>query len=132
MFVRHRVKTTSQPLPPPAKVVIVPTNVPAPKPAPVAPKKPQKSLDDFKVSSVELEKAKVGSLVYAVGTVTNASEFQRFGVQIELDLFGKNGKKLGVAKDYKDVIEPNHQWQFHALIPDPRTASVKVSSIKED
>jgi len=94
--------------------------------------KPQKSPDDLKVGPVQLEKAKVGSLVYAIGTVTNASEFQRFGVQIELDLFAKNGKKLGVTKDYKDVIEPNREWQFHALIPDPRTSSAKVSSLKED
>jgi hypothetical protein len=47
-------------------------------------------------------------------------------------LYGQNGKKLGVARDYKDIIEPNREWQFHALIPDSRTASAKVVSVKED
>src|ERR1700729_913219 len=116
---KNRANLISQPPAHPIKVAAMPTNPPPTNPAPVkpaVPEKPQKSLDDLKVGPVQLEKAKVGSLVYAVGSVTNASEFQRFGVQIELDLFGKNGKKIGVAKDYKDIIEPNHAWQFHALI----------------
>lgn len=134
LFLHNRAKTAPQP-PPPIKVTALPSNPPPVKPAPAKPAVPvkrQKSLDDLKVSPVQLEKAKVGSLVYAVGIITNASEFQRFGVQVELDLFGKNGKKLGIAKDYKDIIEPNKEWQFHALIPDPRTVSAKISSIKED
>lgn len=134
-FLRNRANPGSQPPVQPARIAAIPTNPPPTNPAPakpVVPEKPPKSLDDLKVSQVQLEKAKVGSLVYAIGTVTNASEYQRFGVQIELDLFGKNGKKLGVAKDYKDIIEPNHEWQFHALIPDPRTAVAKVSALKED
>jgi hypothetical protein len=132
---RNRANIASQPPAQPTKVAAMPANPPPTNPAPVKPVvagKPQKSLDDLKVSPVQLEKAKVGSLVYAVGTVTNVSEYQRFGVQIELNLFGKNGKKLGVAKDYKDILEPGHEWQFHALIPDPRTVSAKVSSLKED
>lgn len=134
-LLQRRAKTASQPPPQPVKVATMPTNTPRTNSPPAklaAPVKRQKSLDDLKAGPVELEKAKVGSLVYAVGTITNASEFQRFGVQVELDLFGKGGKKLGVAKDYKDIIEPNKEWQYHALIPDPRAASAKVSAIKED
>jgi hypothetical protein len=136
IIVRHYARQASPPSPP-AKMAAVPTNVAAPhtnavSPKPAPPAKHEKSPDDLKVGAIELEKAKVGSLVYAVGTVTNDSEFQRFGVQIELELYGKNGKKLGLARDYKDVIEPHHAWQFHALIPDPRTDSAKFLSLKED
>jgi hypothetical protein len=136
IFIRTRSKTTvEQPAPPPVKVVVVPTNLPPTNIAPAKPavveKKP-KSLDDLKVSAVQLEKAKVGSLVYAIGTVTNASEFQRFGVKVELNLFNGNGKKLGVTKDYKDIIEPHREWQFHAMILDAKTTSAAVSSITEE
>jgi hypothetical protein len=129
-FLRIRAKAVA-PVPVPiVKAIATPTNPPEAKP--VVAEKPKKSLADLKVGTVQLEKAKVGSLVYAVGVVTNDSEFQRFGVQIELELFSQNGKRIGVAKDYKDIIEPNREWQFHALIPDARTTSAKVSSIKED
>ncbi len=96
------------------------------------PEKKQKSLDDLKVSAVQLEKAKVGNLVYAIGTVTNASEFQRFGVKIEVILYNGNGKKLGVTTDYKDIIEPNREWQFRAMVLDAKTISAKVSAITEE
>ncbi|HTA31233.1 MAG TPA: FxLYD domain-containing protein [Candidatus Cybelea sp.] len=133
-FVRNRIHVVPQTPITPIKVAAAPTNPPPTNPAPIKPapgEKRQKSLEDLKIGPVQLEKAKVGSLVYAVGVVTNASEFQRFGVQIKLDLFGKNGKNLGTATDYKDIIEPNHEWQFHALILDPRTTSAKVSSLTE-
>ena len=134
LFMSRRHAVSQTPVPPPVKTVAIATNPPPSKPAPakLAPgEKPQKSLDDLKVGPVQLEKAKVGSLVYAVGTVTNASEYQRFGVQIKLDLFGKNGKKIGIAKDYKDVIEPNREWRFHALILDSHATSAKISSVTE-
>jgi hypothetical protein len=123
------------PPPAPAKVVAPPTNSPPTNAAPAkptAPEKKEKSLDDLKPSAVQLEKAKIGSLVYAVGTISNASEFQRFGVKVELDLFNKAGKKLGTATDYKDIIEPHHEWQFHGMVLDSKTTSAKVSSVKED
>jgi hypothetical protein len=131
-FWQHHQAATNQPAPPlPVKVVTPPTNVP-PKVVPAVPEIKQKSPDDLKAGPVQLDKTKGSSLVYAVGTVTNDSEFQRFGVRIELELFNSNGKQLGTAKDYKDVIEPHREWHFHALIPDSKAASAKVSSIKED
>jgi len=133
-LMRDRLKSATLPSKQPEMASVLATNPPlvtnSAKP-PVS-EKHQKSPGDLKFGQVELEKAKVGSLVFAVGTVTNASEFQRFGVQVELDLFGKDGKKLGTAKDYKDVIEPNREWQFHALIPDQRTASARVAAVRED
>lgn len=123
--------------PPPAspKAVVTATNLPLPvvaQPKPAVAEKKEKSPDDLKPGPVQLEKAKVGSLVYAVGTITNASEFQRFGIKVELDLFNKNGKKIGTATDYKDIIEPHHEWQFHGMVLDSKATSAKVSSVKED
>jgi hypothetical protein len=135
LFWRTRHTTgASQPLPPITKAIAVPTNAIPSKPTPpVVVEKRPKSPDDLKAGAVQLEKTKGSSLVYAVGAVTNDSEHQRFGVRIELDLFNSAGKKLsGSAKDYKDVIEPHRDWQFHALIPDSKAVSAKVSSVKED
>jgi hypothetical protein len=136
LFLRAHSKNLAEaPIPAPTKVVATPTNLPPTNAAlakPVVVEKKQKSLDDLKPSVVQLEKAKVGNLVYAVGTITNASEYQRFGVKVELELFNKNGKKIGSTTDYKDIIEPNREWPFHAMVLDPKTTSAKVSSVKEE
>jgi len=135
LFRAHSKNAVETPAPVPAKVVAAPTNLPPTNTVPAKPavvEKKQKSLDDLKPSAVQLEKAKVGNLVYAVGIITNASEYQRFGVKVELDLFNKNGKKIGSTTDYKDIIEPNREWPFHAMVLDPKTTSAKVSSVKEE
>jgi hypothetical protein len=96
------------------------------------PPKPVKSLDDLKSSEVIFEKTKGSSLVYASGTITNASDFQRFGIRVELDVFNPKGARIGSAQDYTDLIEPRQEWRFRALLPDPKAASAKIASIKED
>jgi hypothetical protein len=121
---------------PPVKVVAAPTNPPpevmtqavvevvtTPKP---------KSHADLKPGKIELEKTAGSSLVYAVGTVTNDSTYQRFGVKVELDLFNKERVKIGATQDYKDIIEPRKEWRFHALIPDKKTASAKITAVTEE
>src|SRR4051794_23773082 len=55
----------------------------------------------FRISPIELEKVAGSSLVYAVGTVTNATDRQRFAVRVELDLLDSTGKKVGAASDYQ-------------------------------
>ena len=136
IFLRaHSKEVVVTPAPAPAKVAAAPTNLPPTNTAPAKPviiEKKEKSLDDLKPSSVHLEKAKVGNLVYAVGAVTNASEYQRFGVKVELELYNQGGKKIGTTTDYKDIIEPNREWQFHAMVLDSKTTSAKVSSVKEE
>ena len=87
--------------------------------------------DGFRVSSVTLEKTPGSSLVYAVGTIRNITNRQRFGVTVELELLDDTDKKIGEAKDYQNVIEPNGEWQFRALVVHAKTASAKVSAIKE-
>ena len=87
---------------------------------------------DFQVSAITFEKAPDSSLVYAVGTLKNRAPRQRFGVRIELDLFDATGQKVGTAKDYQPVMEPNGEWRFRALVVDAKAVSAKVASIKED
>jgi hypothetical protein len=119
---------------PPPPVVIIPAQVTTQAVAQVTPKPPRaKSPDDLKVvGAVQLEKTKGSSLVYAVGTVKNDSEHDRYGVRIELDLFNSKGGRIGAAKDYKDYLGPNQDWQFRALIPDPKAVEAKVASVKEE
>ena len=111
-------------------------------PVPVAAANAQKSApppaDDpattagFQLSAINLEKTTGSSLTYAVGTVINPTNRQRFGVKIELDLFDAGGKKVATATDYQQVLEPNGQWQFKALVVDTKAATAKLASIKED
>ncbi len=111
-----------------------PTNSPPPVaavPEPPAIKRP-KSPDDLKVGEIKLENTKGSSLVYAVGTLTNDSDYQRFGVRVEVELLNRQEAKVGTAQDYHDLIEPHKSWQFRALVIDSQTASARLSSIKED
>src|SRR6478736_5762950 len=59
----------------------------------------------FRVSPVTVEQGQGSSLVYVVGTVTNAGNRQRFGVKVELELFAADGSKAGAASDYQKVLE---------------------------
>jgi hypothetical protein len=86
----------------------------------------------FGVSPVAIEKTKGSSLIYAVGTLTNSFERQRFGVKIQFDLFDGSGQKIGSAKDYQQVIEPKGEWKFRALAVTSKAASAKVASISEE
>lgn len=95
--------------------------------------KAPKSPKDLKTSELILEKSKGGSsLVYAVGTIRNESDHQRFGVKVEVDILDGRGKKVGKATDYIQVIEPREEWRFHALVLEDRAAAAKIASIKED
>lgn len=85
----------------------------------------------FRVGPVTLEKTQGTSLIHAIGTLTNASDRQRFGVQVQLDLFDDSGKNIGTAKDYQPVIESNGEWKFHAPVMSSKTASAKVVSVTE-
>jgi len=106
--------------------------------APVAPTNSTPNPDDpitqagFRVSPVTIEKTKGSSLIYALGTLSNASDRQRFGVKIQFDLFDDSGQKVGAAKDYQQLIEPKSEWKFHALVVTSKATSAKVASITEE
>lgn len=91
-----------------------------------------KSIDDLKAGPITFEKAKNSSLVYAVGTLRNQSDHQRFGVNIELALTDARGNKAGTAKDYRAVLEPRQEWRFRALVLDSKATAATVSSIREE
>ncbi|TAL01523.1 MAG: hypothetical protein EPO07_08225 [Verrucomicrobia bacterium] len=85
----------------------------------------------FAAGDTALEKAGSGSLVYAVGSVTNLTDRRRFGVKVELDLMDRDGKKIGTAKDYRDTLEPRAAWRFKAMVMEARTESARLTSIAE-
>jgi hypothetical protein len=86
----------------------------------------------FQISTIDLEKTPGSSIIYAVGTISNLSPKQRFGMKLELDLLDATGAKVGSARDYQQVIEPNGQWHFKALVVESKATSAKLASIKED
>jgi hypothetical protein len=86
----------------------------------------------FSASSVQLEKAPGTSLVYATGLLKNMASRQRFGVKIELALANAEGKQVGTATDYQQVLEPGGAWRFRALVVDGKATSAKVLAVKED
>jgi hypothetical protein len=86
----------------------------------------------FQVSTINFEKTQGSSLIYAVGTLNNMTARQRFGVKVELDLLDASGQKIGTATDYHQVMEPNSQWQFKALVVASKAALAKLAAVKED
>lgn len=85
----------------------------------------------FRVAPVTLEQGSGSSLRYVTGTITNASNRQRFGVKVELELLAADGGTVGRASDYQNVLEPMATWKFRALAVDKRTATARIVTIKE-
>jgi hypothetical protein len=86
---------------------------------------------DFRVSRINVDKTAGTSLVYAVGTVKNLLDKQRFGVKVEVDLYNVAGQKIGSARDYQQLLEPGGEWKFKALVVEPKASSAQLSSIQE-
>jgi len=105
-------------------VAAAPIEAPKPKPAP-------DPWHGLKASSVILDKAGDGRLVYAIGTLTNDTPRQRFGVKVELDVLDENHAKLGTATDYTDVIEPAKVWKFRAMVTAKTAKTAKLTNVKE-
>jgi hypothetical protein len=106
--------------------------------APVAPTNATSNPDDpltqagFRVSPVTIEKTAGTSLRHAVGTLSNTSDRQRFGVRIQFDLFDDSGQKVDATKDYQQVIEPKGEWKFHAPVMTSKAATAKIISVTEE
>lgn len=101
---------------------------PAPPPRPQPPPDPWHGL---KPGQVALEKTGDGRLVYAVGTLTNATPRQRFGVKVELAVLDEHHNKIGLATDYAEVIEPGKAWKFRAMVTDKSAKSATLTNVKE-
>jgi len=104
-------------------------NVP---PKPVVPAAPPDPWHGLMAGPITLEKTGDGRLVYAVGKLRNASDHQRFGVKVELDVFNADKEKIGTATDYTPSIDPGKEWRFSALVTDRDAASAQLTSVKED
>jgi len=64
--------------------------------------------------------------------VVNTSNRRRSQVTVEFDLLDAGGRKVGVARDYRPVLEPGAKWQLKVPLGGARAAvSAKVASIKE-
>jgi hypothetical protein len=100
-----------------------------PPPVEVVPVDPWKGL---MAGPVTLEKVGDGNLVYAIGKLTNASDHQRFGVKVELDVFDARKHKVGTATDYTPSIDPGKAWRFRALVTDRTAAKAKLTAVKEN
>ena len=114
------------PLPPPQTNATADAAVPPPKPKPV-----RDLWRGLKASHVTLDASGNGSLIYAVGTLTNDTTRQRFGVKVEVEIFDGHHRKLGSATDYTDVIEPGQEWKFRAMVTDKAAKEAKLTNVKE-
>jgi hypothetical protein len=96
--------------------------------------KPPQTRDWSGLQSGEIivEKSGSGRLVYAVGTIHNKSNRQRFGVKVELDLYDDQNARIGSATDYAQVIEPGKDWKFKALVTEPKAVRAKMAAITEN
>jgi hypothetical protein len=116
-------------------VATAPAAVMSSNPAPVAAESPRpKSAGDLKlVGSVSIEKAQGSRLSYAMGTLKNDSEHQRYGVKVEVDLFDQAGNRLPTqANDYLQSLEPRKEWKFRALVVDLKAVTAKLAAVKEE
>jgi len=68
-------------------------------PVAVAPvrKKPPDPWHGLMAGRIAIEKSEDGRLIYAVGTLKNASDHTRFAVKVELDVFDGDNQKVGTA-----------------------------------
>jgi hypothetical protein len=101
-------------------------------PVVVAPVVPPDPWHGLMAGPITLDKSGDGRLVYAVGTLRNESDHQRFGVKVELDVFDAGNEKVGTATDYTSTIDPGKEWKFRALVTDRTAASAKLTAVKED
>ncbi|HEY3914489.1 MAG TPA: FxLYD domain-containing protein [Verrucomicrobiae bacterium] len=125
-FWLNRVPAETQPSSATPPVV---ATAPAPPPKPVPPPDPWHGL---KAGAVSLEKSADGRLIYAVGTVRNNSDHERFGVKVDLDVLDQHNEKIGSATDYAQILEPGKEWKFRALVTDRKASKAKLADIKEE
>lgn len=115
--------------PPKAMAPVVPvakTNKPVAQSAPAADR-----ISDFDVSKISFQKTPGTGLVYAVGTLKNDADRQRFGVKIVLNQLDEKGQNLGVVSDYVSVVDPGDSWGFKAVLTSPNVTKVTVAVIRE-
>jgi hypothetical protein len=108
------------------------TNTNRPKPVVVVHLPPPDPWHGLMAGAITLEKVGGGNLVYAIGSLSNSSDHQRFGIKVDLDVFDSGKTKVGTATDYTPSIDPGKEWKYKALVTDRTAASAKLISVKEN
>jgi hypothetical protein len=99
--------------------------------APAAGAKDATTSAGFEVSAFSLEKGQGGEGTHAVGTVVSTSSRPRSRVTLELDLLDAGGRKVGMARDSRPLLEPGAKWQVKVPVAgNPEAVSARVASIK--
>jgi hypothetical protein len=122
MFYRPKIQNPPS-IPSPNAVTPAQTN---PVPPDAVPK-----FNDFDIGQITFKKVEGSGLVYAVGTLRNTTDRQRFGVRVQMDVLDEQDTKIGSASDYIAVLEPRKDWQFRAMLTETKGVKVKLTSIEE-
>jgi hypothetical protein len=107
------------------------TNTVSTKPVPVTPEPVVDLWNGLKPGPISIDKTGSSRLVYAVGTLRNETDHQRFGVKVDLELFNPQGQKIATATDTTQTIEPGKTWRFKAMVFDPKAVSAKLVNVTE-
>jgi DNA-directed RNA polymerase subunit RPC12/RpoP/flagellar basal body-associated protein FliL len=86
----------------------------------------------LKPGPITIEKSGKSRLVYAIGTIRNDTDKQRYGVKVTLDVLDSKSERVGTTTDYTQFIDAHKEWTFKALITGSKAASAKITSISED
>jgi len=85
----------------------------------------------LKPGPVAFAKTPNSRLTYAVGTIRNDTDRQRFGVKVLLDVLDANGEKVGTTTDYTQFIDAHKDWTFKAQVAESKGTAAKILSISE-
>ena len=86
----------------------------------------------FELLSYEVEKIEGRSLIYVIGTVTNGTPQQAFGVKVTFDLKDAAGGDAGTATDYLSALPSGDAWEFRALVLDTNAAKATLSALEKE
>lgn len=87
---------------------------------------PQKK-PDLEVIESKFEKDTFGG--YIVGTVKNNTKKQYKYVQVEINLYDKDGNQVGSTMSNVNNLEPGATWKFKAPVFEEKAASFKIKEV---
>ena len=82
---------------------------------------------DLEVIESKFEKDTFGG--YIVGTVKNNTKKQYKYVQVEINLYDKDGNQVGSTMSNVNNLEPGATWKFKAPVIEEQAASFKIKEV---
>ena len=73
---------------------------------------------------------KEAGLVYVTGEIHNQSAHDQKSIQVQFDLFDKQGKRLGETSDFIGNLTADATWTFRCLVLQKDAATVKFARIE--